>query len=92
MTTVTVSNEGHILIPETVRERCHITPGMELEIAVVNGEIHLKPTLAPISPTTVSAGRGLLANQNRKRLSETELKSRIARALHRRDAATKPLQ
>jgi len=63
-----------------------------LAIDVVGGEIHLKPAMPPITPTTVAAGRGLLANKERKPLAEPELNRRIATKLKAQDAATKSLE
>ena len=92
METVKVSSEGQVLIPKALWEACHITPGAELAIDIVGGEIHLKPAMPPITPTTVAAGRGLLASKGRKPLAESELKRRIAAKLKAQDAATKPLE
>jgi len=88
METVKVSHEGHILLPKTLRDAFHLMPGVELAITVVGSEIHLKPTLPPITPTTVAAGRGLLASQGRKALTDLEIKQRLGARLKAQDAAT----
>jgi AbrB family looped-hinge helix DNA binding protein len=89
MTTVKLSSKGNILIPKAYREICRLTPGMELAITVVNGEIHLKPTLPQVTPTTVAAGRGLLADKGRHPLTDADIKQRISARLKTQDAATK---
>jgi AbrB family looped-hinge helix DNA binding protein len=89
METVKVSSKGQILLPRTVREACSIRPGAEFVISVVGGEIHLKPAQPLIPPTTVAAGRGLLANPKRKPLGDAEIRQRIAARLQAQDAATK---
>ena len=92
MATVKVSSKGQILLPKTVREACSIRPGAEFVIAVVGGEIHLKPAQPLIPPTTVAAGRGLLAGKVRKSLTDAEIRERIAARLKARDAATKSVE
>ena len=67
METVKVSSKGQILLPRTVREACAIRPGAEFVISVVEGEIHLKPAQPLMAPTTVAAGRGLLADPSGNR-------------------------
>lgn len=89
METVKVSGKGQILLPKTVREACSIGPGAEFSIAVVGGEIHLKPAQPSIAPTTVAAGRGLLAGKARKAPTDLEIRERIAAKIKLRDAATK---
>ena len=41
------------------------------------------------TPTTVAAGRGLLAGKARKSLTDSEIRERIAARLKARDAVTK---
>ena len=89
METVKVSSKGQILLPRTVREACAIRPGAEFVISVVEGEIHLKPAQPLIAPTTVAAGRGLLADPKRKPLGDAEIRQRIAARLQAQDAANK---
>jgi|PlaIllAssembly_1097288.scaffolds.fasta_scaffold430755_2 AbrB family looped-hinge helix DNA binding protein len=89
METVKVSSKGQILLPKTVREACAIRPGAEFVISVVGGEIRLKLAQPLVAPTTVAAGRGLLADSKQKPLSDAEVRQRIAARLHAQDAATK---
>jgi AbrB family looped-hinge helix DNA binding protein len=89
METVKVSSKGQIVIPKDLREAFHIAPGAELEIYRAGEEIHLKLATQPVQPTTVAAGRGLLAARGTTRLSDDELRSRISARLKARDAATK---
>ena len=88
METVKVSQEGHILLPQALRDAFHLLPGVELAITVVGSEIHLKLTPPPITPTTVAAGRGLLAGPGRKALTDLEIKQRLGARLKAQDAAT----
>ena len=88
METVKISHEGHLLLPKAVLETLHLRPGVELAITVVGSEIHLTPTLPLITPTTVAAGRGLLAGQGRHHLTDLEIKQRLSAKLKAQDAAT----
>ena len=89
MDTVKVSSKGQIVIPKDIREAFHIAPGAELEIYRAGEEIHLKLVTQPVKPTTVAAGRGLLAARGATRLKDDEVRSRISTSLKARDAATK---
>jgi len=89
METVKVSGKGQILLPKMIREACSIRPGAEFVISIVGDEIHLKPAQPVIIPTTVAAGRGLLADKVRKSLTDPEIRERIAAKLKALDAATK---
>ncbi len=89
MITVKVSSKGQILIPKTLCEACFIAPGTELAIYVTDGEIRLKTIHSPITPTTVAAGRGLLAAPNRTALTDEDIRQRIVARLKAQDTATK---
>lgn len=89
METVKVSHEGHLLLPKAVRETLHLRPGVELAITVVGSEIHLKPALPLLTPTTVAAGRGLLAGPGHQRLTDVDIKQRLRAKLKAQDAATR---
>jgi AbrB family looped-hinge helix DNA binding protein len=41
---VTIDRLGRIVVPKSVREQYHLTPGTELELAVDVKGFHLKPT------------------------------------------------
>lgn len=88
METVKVSNEGQILIPKVLREICQISPGAELMISVIGSEIRLKPAQPLVAPTTVAAGRGLLAQPGRQPLTDADIRQRIAARLKAQDIAT----
>ncbi len=89
MEIVKVSSKGQILLPKRVREACAIKPGAEFVISVVGGEIHLKLAQPLVAPTSVAAGRGLLADSRRKPLGDAEIRQRIAARLQAQDVATK---
>lgn len=57
-------------------------------ISAVGSEIRLKPD-QPLAPTTVAAGRGLLAQPGRKPLTDAEIRQRIATRLKAEDAVAK---
>lgn len=89
METVKVSNEGQILIPKALREICQISPGAELVISVIGSEIRLKPAQPLVTPTTVAAGRGLLAQPGRQPLTDADIRQRMAARLKAQDATAK---
>jgi AbrB family looped-hinge helix DNA binding protein len=88
METVRVSSKGQIVIPKQLRAAFDIVPGTQFVISAEGDEIRLRP--APVFARTRAAdGLGLLAKSGRKKLSDEEIKQRIAKSLLRRDRATK---
>lgn len=87
--TVRISSKGHIVIPKNLREACHIVPGAEFVVVAVGDEIHLKPAVATIKPTTVEAGLGLLSARAGRRIPDTEIHRLIGQRLMSLDEAAK---
>jgi AbrB family looped-hinge helix DNA binding protein len=88
METVKVSSKGQIVIPKALREAGHIHAGTELIISAIADGLMLIPAQR-IKPTKVADGLGMLAEPDRKKLSDAEVKRRIATMLKMRDEATK---
>jgi AbrB family looped-hinge helix DNA binding protein len=41
--TITIDSAGRLVIPKSIRESAHITPGMPLSIQVRDGRIEIEP-------------------------------------------------
>ena len=88
METVKLSTKGQIVIPKGVREAHHLAAGTEFMVSFVNNEIHLKPL--PLFPaTTIADSAASLAKRGRKKISEKQVRSRIAQGLKSRDDKSK---
>lgn len=86
MDTVTLSSKGQLVIPKAVRDHAQVTPGSQLEVRYLDGEIRLRP-IPPPTVTTVDEVAGCLAEGGRKRLSEAKAHLAIKARLKRQNAA-----
>ena len=88
METVKLSSKGQIVIPKIMRDDMHLPPGTEFIISVTATGFALTPvTLFP--KTEIKDVRGILAKENRKFPSETEIKAKIKARLNLQDVASK---
>lgn len=88
METVKLSSKGQIVIPKEIRESRHLAAGTEFIVSFLGDEIRLLPV--PVFPRTrVEEAAGALAQSGRRKLTEEETESSIARMLLEADEASK---
>ncbi len=85
METVTLSSKGQFVIPKSIRLDAQISPGSQLEVSCVDGEIRLRP-LAQHTQTQLSEVAGCLFKPERQRLSDADTQEAIKRKLKARHA------
>ena len=88
MASVKLSTKGQIVIPKEIREAKEWSPGTEFEVILTEAGVLLSP-LAPLPPTRVRDGLGLLAKKGRRRLSREETERRIGELILREDRGSR---
>ncbi len=85
MQIVKLSSRGQLLLPQQLRQRLHLTAGMEFAIALVGNEIHLTP-VAALPTTTLEQVAGLLSRPAR---SEAAVQAGLRERARMQDEASK---
>jgi AbrB family looped-hinge helix DNA binding protein len=88
METVRLSTKGQIVIPKSIRDTHHLTPGTEFFISFVDQEIRLVRAQA-FPKTRVEQGLGILQRKGRSRLRDADLEGKIGQMLKASDRASK---
>jgi AbrB family looped-hinge helix DNA binding protein len=76
METVTLSSKGQLVIPKGVRQAARLTAGDHFSVCLVDGEIRLKPLLAP-AVISLDEVAGCLAKPGRRKLSDQQTRAAI---------------
>lgn len=74
MSTVTLSHEGQVVIPEEIRRQLGIVPGSELELTLEGNTIRIEPKPAD-PPSSIESGYGLLVckKPGQRRLADFDI-------------------
>ena len=80
METVTLSSKGQFVIPKSIRLDAQLSPGSQLEVSWVDGEIRLRP-LVKHTVAELSEVAGCLFKPERQKLSDADTQAAIKRKL-----------
>jgi AbrB family looped-hinge helix DNA binding protein len=88
METVKLSAKGRIVIPKSIREAGHLSPGAEFKVSLVGTEIRIQP-VERIVPTELDSVAGCLQRPGGRPLDDEQTEHAIAEMLGAQDRASR---
>jgi AbrB family looped-hinge helix DNA binding protein len=91
MATVTVSDQGQVVIPAEIRRRLGIVPGCQLDFSLEGNTIHAE-VRRQVTPSKAEDGNGILVCKwpGERRLSEFDVAQAIRDEMKGKDGKDRP--